>query len=158
MFFLILDIYQPTLHIHHPIHPIHYPMIVQPWSAVPLIYNPSFNHPYHHPFCCTQIKTKQKSLDPSSYRVTVRRITPSHVAAAAAEAYRTQKNKDPDRNHFDQFKTAQPSNIYKNDHLHSNNQIIPLVPFKKIVSKNNGIQVSSTSFITTTDDQVMTHK
>ena len=142
-------------HIHHPIHPTYYPMIVQPCSTVPLIYNPSFNHPYHQPFCCTQIKTKQKSLDPSSYRVTVRRITPSHVAAAAAEAYRTQKNKDSDRNHFE---TTQTNNIYENDHLHSNNQNIPSVPLKKIVSKNNGIQVSSTSFITTTDDQVMIHK
>jgi hypothetical protein len=130
-------------------------MIIQPWPAMPLTCNPSFNCPCQRPSCSAQIQTKQKTIDPSSYRVTVRRITPSHVAATATETYRAHRNKDSDTIHFEQFnQTVQTNDIYGDDHFYSNRQNIPLVPSKKTVSKNNGIQVSSTSFITTTDDQV----
>jgi hypothetical protein len=136
--------------------------MVHSWSTMPLNYNPSFNYPFHESSCSKNIK----SLDPSSYRVTVRRITPSHIATTAAEAYRAHRNKDSDRIHLEQFnqiiktnrqqiRTAQTTNIYDKDYFSHDNQNIPSVPFKKIVLKNDGTQVSSTSFITTIDDQVI---
>jgi hypothetical protein len=133
---------------------------------MPLTCNPSFNYPFHESSYFKKIKTKQKSLDPSSYRVTVRRITPLHVAVAAAEAYRAHRNKDSDRIHLEpfyqiitspdqKFRTTQTTNLYGRDDFNSDIQNIPSVPSKKIVPKNDGIQVSSTSFMTTTDDQVI---
>jgi hypothetical protein len=93
-------------------------------------------------------------------------MTPSHVADTAAEAYRARRNQDSDRIHLRQFnqiiatnqqqiRTIRTTNTYEKDQLNSDDQNIPSVPSKKIVSKNNGTQVSSTSFITITDDQVI---
>ncbi len=139
--------------------------IVQPWSPRPLTCNPSFNYAFHEPSYFEKIKIKQKTLDPSSYRVTVRRITPLHIAMAAAEAYRTHKNRGSDRTHpelFDptsapshqKFRATPTTSIHTEDYLDSDNENTPSVPSKKCVSINNGIQVSSTSFITSIDDQV----
>jgi hypothetical protein len=156
--------YQQTPCISHPAHrfscprnkcPPYYsipPTIVQPWSVMPLHCNP----PFHESSCSKTIK----SLDPSSYRITVRRMTPSHVARTAAEAYRTRRNQDSDRIHLRQFNQIiatnhQQTRRIQTNQLNSDDQNIPSVPSKKIVSKNNGTQVSSTSFITTTDDQVI---
>ncbi|CAF1278894.1 unnamed protein product [Rotaria sordida] len=126
---------------------------------MPLIYNPSFNEASY----LKKIKKKQTSLDHSSYRVTVRRITAPHIAAAAAEAYRMNKNKVSNTIYYGQFNQTVMNNHeqyrmrkkYEKDSLNSNNEKLPSVPFKKILTINNGIQVSSTSLITTTtiDDQ-----
>ncbi len=97
--------------------------------------------------------------------LTLKRFTPVNVATAAAEAYRTHTNRGSDRIYpelFDRtsasshqiFRTIPTTNIYGKDYLNSNNQSIPSVPSKKCVNINNGIQASSTSFITTIDDQV----
>ena len=69
--------------------------------------------------------TQHKSFSPSSYRVTVRRISSSHLNETS-------------------------------DDLNSMNRMIPSIPFKKIVAINDGTQMSSTSFMTKSDDQVMT--
>jgi hypothetical protein len=131
---------------------------------MPLTCNPSFNHPFHETSHFEKIQTKRKPLDPSSYRVTVRRITPLHVAAP--EAYRTDRNKDADRIHLQPFKyiitspdqkfrTTPTTKIYGRDDPNSDNQNIPSIPSKKIVSKNKDLQVSSTSFITATDNHII---
>ena len=138
------------------------PTIVQPSYVIPSNCNPLFNYPFHESSCSKNIR----SIDPSSYRVTVRRITPSHVAAAAAEAYRAHRNDDSDQIHLRKFnqiittnrqriRTTQTTNLSDKDHRSSDDQNTPSVPSKKIVSKNDGTHVSSTSFITTTDDQVI---
>jgi hypothetical protein len=150
LLFILPDFYQQKQH--------QYPSYI--YRPMPLTCNPSFNYPFHEPSYFKKIKINQKSLDPSSYRVTVRRITPLHVAVAAAEAYRAHRHEDSNKIHlepFNQIITSPPptTNLYENDYLNSDSQIIPSVPFKKIIPKNNGIQVSSTSFITTTDDQVI---
>jgi len=157
--------HQYPSHIYHPIYQMPH-MIIQPEPVMPSTCNPSFNYPFHEPSYFKKMEAKQKILDPSSYRVTVRRITPLHVAVTAAEAYRAHRNKDSDKIHLEpfnqiimspheQFRTRQPTNLYERDYLNFDNQNIPSVPSKKIISKNNGLQVSSTSFITTTDDQVI---
>jgi hypothetical protein len=117
---------------------------------MPLTCNPLFNYPYHEPCYFRKIKTNQTILDCCSYRVTVRRTILLHVAGAAAEAYRTRR-----MSLHRKFRRTQATNLYESDYLNSNNQNIQSVPSKKIVSKNNIFQVSSTSFILTTNDPLI---
>ncbi|CAF4693968.1 unnamed protein product [Rotaria sp. Silwood1] len=138
-------------------------MTAQPWSCMPLIYNSSFNkHSYFK-----KSKKKQTMFNPSSYRVTVRRITAPHIAAVAAEAYRMHKNNVSNTTHYEQLnhtlmsnheqcRPINPTKKYAQDYFNSNNENIPSVPFKKILNINNGIYGSSTSLIISNDDQVMT--
>ncbi len=127
--------------------------------------NPSFHYAFYEPSYFEKINTNHKIHDPSSNRVTVRRITPLHVDTNAAEIYRTQTRRGSDRIHSELFDPTSASShrifqmnptmdVYKKNYLNSNSHSIPSVPSKKCVNINNGIQVSSTSFITTIDDQV----
>ncbi|CAF2350501.1 unnamed protein product [Rotaria sp. Silwood2] len=135
---------------------------VQPWSFMPSIDN---NPPFNESSYFKKIKKKQTSLNRSSYRVTVRRITAPHIAAAAVETYRMHKNKVSNTIHYEQLnqtvinnhercRTLEATNIYKENYYNSNNENIPSVPFKKILIINNGIQMSSTSLIITNNDQI----
>lgn len=57
---------------------------------------------------------------------------------------------------FNQIVTTPITHLNNKDNFPSNNQYLPSVPSKKCVPKNNGLHVSSTSFIiTNNDDQVI---
>ncbi len=119
--------------------------------------NPSFHYAFYEPSYFEKINANHKIHDPSSNRVTVRRITPLHVDTNAAETYRTIHSElfDPTNASSHRIFQMNPTmDVYKKNYLNSNSQNIPSVPSKKCVNINNGIQVSSTSFITTVDDQV----
>ncbi|CAF1582597.1 unnamed protein product [Rotaria magnacalcarata] len=94
----------------------------------------------------SSFETKQISCNHVSHRVTVRRITAPHIAAAAIAAYRKNQNTKCNRNHFEQFNPMATT---------SHNQFIPSIPFKKIIRKNDGLKTSSTSIIITADNQVI---
>ncbi|CAF4478038.1 unnamed protein product [Rotaria socialis] len=92
----------------------------------------------------SSFKAKQISCNHVSYRVTVRRITAPHIAAAAIAAYRKNQNTKCNRNHFEQFNPIATTN---------HNKFIPSIPFKKIIRKNDGLKTSSTSIIITANNQ-----
>lgn len=113
--------------------------------------HPVVHCPCNHAYQPETVKIKEKSRDPSSYWVTVRRITPLHVAMAATEAYQTQKSRDSTMI----LSSPKCRNIQtKSPHEHAKDQSSPSVPSKKLVKKNNGIQPSSTSFATISVEQV----
>ena len=138
--------------------------IVQP-CGIPSPCHPVIHCPFHHSCQPETIRIKEKPLDPSSYWVTVRRITPLHVAMAATEAYQTQKSRDSARtsptppdptmiSSSQKFRNNETTHLHEKDHAISKDQSSPSVPTKKFVKKNNGIQASSTSFVTTSAEQV----
>ncbi|UJR27684.1 hypothetical protein I4U23_008962 [Adineta vaga] len=89
--------------------------------------------------CCTQTHKQQRSLDPSSYRVTVRQMSSCHL------------NEDSDKIYSEIFNQILDFND-QND-LNSINRVVPSIPLKKIVAINDGTQASSMSFITIDDEQ-----
>lgn len=95
------------------------------------------------PCPCETTKIKTKSFHPTSYHVTVRPVTPLHVAMAVAEGYQAKKSRDS-------IRTSGTINIHQKDLVISEHQSSPSIPTKKIFTKNNGIEASSTSF----DEQV----
>ncbi|CAF0725464.1 unnamed protein product [Adineta steineri] len=127
-------------------------------------YQRSPHYLFRESSCSKGIYTKQKCFDPSSYRVTVRRITSSHISSTTVESYSAHRNVNVDQIYLEpfnhivtsndrQFSTTQNPNIYNENDINFDNLNIPSVPSKKIVPTNKGIQVSSTSFIITADDQ-----
>ncbi|CAF1231058.1 unnamed protein product [Adineta steineri] len=123
-------------------------------------YQRSPHYLFRESSCSKGIYIKQKPFDPSSYRVTVRRI----ISSTAVECYSAHRNVTVDQIYLEplnhtvtsndrQLSTTQTANIYNKNNLNFDNLNIPSVPLKKIVPTNKGIQVSSTSFIITTDDQ-----
>ncbi|CAF1181362.1 unnamed protein product [Adineta steineri] len=123
-------------------------------------YQRSPHYLFRESSCSKGIYTKQKYFDPSSYRVTVRRI----ISSTAVESCSAHRNVNVGQIYLEpfnhivtsndrQFSTPQNPNIYNKNDLNFDNSNIPSVPSKKIVPTNKGIQASSTSFIITTDDQ-----
>ena len=150
----------------YPIQPLFCPSNKTSMSFAPLPAPSSSNYSFNKPFNCQTISSRQNPLDPSSYRVTVRQITPPHIATAAAEAYRARRNKiargvlpeefkQPVISQHQHAKPTHLTKLHKQDHVNSNDQYIPSVPSKKIVLKNDGTRASSTSFVTTFQDQVI---
>lgn len=105
---------------------------------------------FHSSCSCETTKIKTKSQHPSSYHVTVRPVTPLHVAMATAEGYQMRRSRDSTRttpttiSSHPKLRTSETTNRYEKD------QNSPSIPTKKMLPKNNGIQMSSTSF----DEQV----
>ncbi|CAF0879702.1 unnamed protein product [Adineta ricciae] len=94
--------------------------------VMPLTYSPIINHCLPTTFHCAQ----SDLFDPASYRVTVRPIVSCHTDVA-----------HPDE---DTDQTIE---------IDSELRKVPVVPFKRNIAINDGTQLSSTSFTTTSDDQ-----
>lgn len=152
MLFIIQGFYQPRQHQYHPSCINHPTCFVRPLDC-----NPLFNYPFHKTSYFEKINTN---------RVTVRRTTTLHATNTANDGYQVERNKDSDEIYLQpfnriiafsdqKFRTTPTTYLYERDYFHSNNQYIPSVPSQKIVPKNNGLHVSSTSFITISDEQVI---
>ena len=110
--------------------------------------------PMHSTQCCCVIPTGHHSkcppphslgarrlqtppLDPATYRVTVRRITPSHMIPGCGQSNENDENKT------NLHSTADPSSI-------------PSVPCRSMISERRDIQLSSNSLLIATAAQVRT--